>query len=87
MTEHRTPDGEILFPQNGRPTIPHPAASVIDLPVEPVTADVGFDAIKRLEAKIDAQARQIQWVVDTVTQFVEGIKASPMAGMLNRGKK
>lgn len=57
-------------------------ASTIDIPVTPVTADVAMQAILRVEAKVDAIGKQLNWMNDTVLEFVNGIKNSPMSGML-----
>lgn len=62
-------------------TFPRGASSRIDLPVEPVTADIAYQAMIRLEAKMDAIGAQLNWVTSTVQEFVTVIQKSPMAGM------
>lgn len=64
-------------------------ASSIEIPVVPVTVDVAMAAIVRLEAKVDALGAQLTWtnnaladIVLAVNNFVEGVKSSPMSGML-----
>jgi hypothetical protein len=82
-------DGVELIPTNGRTNIT-PRAGHIDLPVEPVNADVAWNALIRIEAKLDAllndvrriedksdtTAARVNWVVDTVTQEVNNIRAA-----------
>lgn len=37
--------------------------------------------VNRVEAKIDAMAARQDWIVNTVTEFVNAMKQNPMAGM------
>lgn len=86
------PSSEVLFKpehleaHNGRTNARPPTpASEIDLPVQSyIIPDETTERLVRVEAKIDAMAAQLQWVITTVTSVVEQLKSSPLMSMMSK---
>lgn len=81
-----TQDNDIVLqPHNAHSKRNHGAASAIDLPVQSyIIPDETTERLVRVEAKIDAMAAQLQWVITTVTSVVDQLKSSPLMSMMSK---
>lgn len=94
-TQHQTmPIDPNLQSHNTRPNLPRGASSQIDLPVQPVTADIAYSALVRLEAKIDAIGAQQTWTngklqaFEAAAQsFIASAKQHPMLSKMMGGDR